>query len=145
MTDAARRILRLQRGAVEHTLVQCPWHVDLVEFAADAHPTFLDLAQIEIDLSQALGGKKVDVRTPEEFSSGHIDGAINIPYDQIDAKLPALNKTKKDENILVYCRSGRRSEAAKQTLLKLGYKNVQNGGGMDDLMAKLRTCKTETC
>ncbi len=87
----------------------------------------------------------IDVRTPEEFSSGHIDGAINIPYDQIDAKLPALNKTKKDENILVYCRSGRRSEAAKQTLLKLGYKNVQNGGGMDDLMAKLRTCKTETC
>ena len=40
----------------------------LVEFAADAHPTFLDLAQIEIDLSQALGGKKVDVRTPEDLS-----------------------------------------------------------------------------
>ena len=40
----------------------------LVEFAADAHPTFLDLAQIEIDLSQALGGQKVDVRTPEALS-----------------------------------------------------------------------------
>ena len=40
----------------------------LVEFAADAHPTFLDLAQIEIDLSQALEGKKVDVRTPEDLS-----------------------------------------------------------------------------
>ncbi|MDG4594391.1 MAG: nucleotidyltransferase family protein [Candidatus Contendobacter sp.] len=40
----------------------------LVEFAEDAHPTFLDLAQIEIELSQALGGKKVDVRTPEDLS-----------------------------------------------------------------------------
>lgn len=40
----------------------------LVEFDADAHPTFLDLAQIEIELSQALGGKKVDVRTPEDLS-----------------------------------------------------------------------------
>ena len=87
----------------------------------------------------------IDVRTPEEFSSSHIEGAINIPYDQINAKLPALSSTNKDENILVYCRSGRRSEAAKQTLLKLGYKNVQTGGGMDDLTSKLKSCKTETC
>ena len=40
----------------------------LVEFAPDARPTFLDLAQIEIELSRALGGKKVDVRTPEDLS-----------------------------------------------------------------------------
>jgi predicted nucleotidyltransferase len=40
----------------------------LVEFEPDAHPTFLDLAQIEIELSRALGGKKVDVRTPEDLS-----------------------------------------------------------------------------
>lgn len=40
----------------------------LVEFEPDAHPTFLDLAQIEIELSQALGGRKVDVRTPEDLS-----------------------------------------------------------------------------
>ena len=87
----------------------------------------------------------IDVRTPEEFASGHIDGAINIPYDQIDANQPTLKKTKKDENILVYCRSGRRSETAKETLIKLGYKNVQNGGGMAELTSKLHSCKTETC
>ncbi len=87
----------------------------------------------------------IDVRTPEEFAAGHIDGAINIPYDQIDANLPALKKTQKEENILVYCRSGRRSEIAKQTLSKLGYKGVQNGGGMTELTGKLRSCKTETC
>ena len=87
----------------------------------------------------------IDVRTPEEFAAGHIDGAINIPYDQIDANLPVLKKAQKDENILVYCRSGRRSETAKETLIKLGYKNVQNGGGMAELTSKLRSCKTETC
>ena len=87
----------------------------------------------------------IDVRTPEEFAAGHIDGAINIPYDQIDANLPVLKNAKKDENILVYCRSGRRSETAKETLIKLGYKNVQNGGGMAELTSKLHSCKTETC
>ncbi len=83
----------------------------------------------------------IDVRTPEEFASGHLDGAINIPYDQIEAKRAALDKVKKDENILVYCRSGRRSEIAKQSLNKLGFKNVQNGGGFDGLMAKIKSCK----
>jgi rhodanese-related sulfurtransferase len=87
----------------------------------------------------------IDVRTPEEFASGHIDGAINIPYDQIEAKLPGLKKVEKEDNILVYCRSGRRSETAKETLNKLGYKNVQNGGGMADLTPKLRACKTDAC
>lgn len=87
----------------------------------------------------------IDVRTPEEFASGHIDGAINIPYDQIGDKLPTLKNIKKDDNILVYCRSGRRSETAKQTLNQLGYKNVQNGGGMQELTAKLKTCNAATC
>ena len=86
----------------------------------------------------------IDVRTPEEFASGHINGAINIPYDQIEARRSALSKVKKDENILVYCRSGRRSEIARQSLQKLGFKNVQNGGGIDGLMAKIKTCKTAT-
>ena len=86
----------------------------------------------------------IDVRTPEEFASEHINGAINIPYDQIEARRSALDKVKKDENILVYCRSGRRSEIARQSLQKLGFKNVQNGGGIDGLMAKIKTCKAAT-
>jgi len=87
----------------------------------------------------------IDVRTPEEFSAGHINGAINIPYDRIEANRSLLDKIKKDDNVLVYCRSGRRSEIAKQTLNNLGYKNVQNGGGMDSLTAKLKTCTGATC
>ena len=100
--------------------------------------------QMSIKQEVAKGALMVDVRTPEEFASGHIDGAINIPYDQIEAKRSALDKVKKDENILVYCRSGRRSEIARQSLNKLGFKNVQNGGGIDGLIAKIRYCKGAT-
>ena len=87
----------------------------------------------------------IDVRTPQEFSEGHIDGAINIPYDQIESNLSLLNKIKKEDNILLYCRSGHRAGIAKQTLGTLGYKNVQNGGGMDSLMPKLKACKSKDC
>ncbi len=87
----------------------------------------------------------IDVRTPEEFASGHVDGAINIPYDTISAKLPALSKIDKNENILLYCRSGRRSAIAKQSLAELGYRKVQDGGGISSLAPRLKACKAETC
>jgi predicted nucleotidyltransferase len=50
----------------------------LVEFDREAHPTFLDLAQIEIELSQALGGKRVDVRTPEDLSRFFRDEVVSM-------------------------------------------------------------------
>ncbi len=87
----------------------------------------------------------IDVRTPQEFNAGHIDGAINIPYDQIEPNLPSLDKIKKEDNILLYCRSGHRAGIAKESLNKLGYKNVQNGGGLDNLVNKLKVCKGGTC
>ena len=67
----------------------------------------------------------VDVRTIEEYSAGHIPTAINIPYDVIALNFPA---EKKDDLIVVYCRSGRRSGIAKQTLLDLGYTNIYDFG-----------------
>lgn len=87
----------------------------------------------------------IDVRTPEEFASGHVDGAINIPYDTIKPNLPALTKIGKDANILLYCRSGRRSGIAMQSLGQLGYRNLQNGGGLDSLTARLKVCKDANC
>lgn len=73
----------------------------------------------------------VDSRTVEEFEEGHIEGAILIPeYDianQADEKLPD-----KDQLILVYCRSGRRSKIASQTLVQMGYTNVKEFGGIMD-------------
>ena len=67
----------------------------------------------------------IDVRTPEEFSEGHLTNAINIPFDQI-AKIENY-LTDKSKPILLYCRSGRRAELAENTLYTLGYKETFNG------------------
>ena len=73
----------------------------------------------------------LDVRTQEEYEAGHIPGAILIPYDQIEQKAGELLPDK-DQLILVYCRSGRRSKIAAETLVALGYTNIQEFGGIID-------------
>ena len=73
----------------------------------------------------------LDVRTPEEFTEGHIEGAILIPYAEIAARA-ATELTEKDMLILIYCRSGRRSEEAARTIIELGYTNVYDFGGIID-------------
>ena len=50
----------------------------------------------------------LDVRTPEEYAAGHVPGAINIPHDQVRARLAEIDSAK-DQPIVVYCRSGRRA------------------------------------
>lgn len=65
----------------------------------------------------------IDVRTAEEFAASHIVGARNIPHDQIEAQASAL-PARKDAEIVVYCRSGRRSALAQASLQKLGYTRV---------------------
>ncbi len=73
----------------------------------------------------------LDVRTPEEFTSGHIPNAINIPNEAIDDdKILALPD--KNQLILVYCRSGNRSKQASEKLVKLGYTNIVEFGGIND-------------
>ena len=73
----------------------------------------------------------IDARTQEEYDEGHIPGAILIPEyeiaDRAEAELPD-----KDQLILVYCRSGRRSKIAAEELVKLGYTNVKEFGGIID-------------
>ena len=73
----------------------------------------------------------LDVRTPEEFADKHIPGAINIPNETIGtAEIPGLPD--KNQLILVYCRSGNRSKQASEKLVKLGYTNVVEFGGIID-------------
>ncbi len=73
----------------------------------------------------------LDVRTPEEFTSGHIPNAINIPNEAIDDdKILALPD--KNQLILVYCRSGNRSKQASEKLVKIGYTNIVEFGGIND-------------
>ena len=67
----------------------------------------------------------IDVRTEAEWKSGHIEGAVLIPYEKIGEKIGAIVKDK-SQRIYLYCRTGRRSNIAKETLDKLGYKDVVN-------------------
>ena len=73
----------------------------------------------------------LDVRRPDEYAEGHIPGAINVPNEDIGtAEIPELPD--KAQLILVYCRSGRRSKEASEKLVKLGYTNVVEFGGILD-------------
>ena len=73
----------------------------------------------------------LDVRRPDEFAAGHIPNAVNIPNENIGTtEIPELPN--KEQMILVYCRSGRRSKEASEKLVKLGYSNVVEFGGILD-------------
>ena len=73
----------------------------------------------------------LDVREQNEYDEGHIPGAILIPYTEIENKAESMIPDKNKE-ILVYCRSGRRSKIAAESLVKLGYTNVKEFGGIID-------------
>ena len=73
----------------------------------------------------------IDARTQEEFDEGHIEGAILIPEYEI-SQIAEKELPDKDQLILVYCRSGRRSKIASQALVDLGYTNVKEFGGIID-------------
>ena len=73
----------------------------------------------------------LDVREQDEYDAGHIPGAILIPYTQIEEKANEMLPDK-EQLILVYCRSGRRSKIAAEALVKLGYTNIKEFGGIMD-------------
>ena len=73
----------------------------------------------------------LDTREQDEFDEGHIPGAILIPYTEIENMAEEMMPDK-DQLILVYCRSGRRSKIAAESLSKLGYTNVKEFGGIID-------------
>ena len=80
----------------------------------------------------------LDVRRPDEFAAGHIPNAINVPNETIGtAEIPELPD--KDRLILVYCRSGRRSKDAAEKLVRLGYTNIVEFGGILDYPGQIVT------
>ena len=76
----------------------------------------------------ANGARLVDVRTPGEFSSGHLDGAVNIPLDQLERRLGELRTPATP--VVVSCASGRRSASAKRILTGAGVSDVHDLGGI---------------
>ena len=73
----------------------------------------------------------IDVRTAPEWNSGHLDGAIPIPYDQIGERIGDIVQDK-SQRIYLYCRTGHRAQIAKEALERLGYKDVINLGSLED-------------
>ena len=78
----------------------------------------------------------IDVRTPEEYAVGHLAGAINIDQQVIAQRIASAGISKDDELIL-YCNTGRRAGIARTTLMAMGFKRVANFGGMEEARWKL--------
>ena len=91
----------------------------------------------KVDFSELMkqGAQIIDVRSPGEFSGGHIKGSVNIPLQSLQS---SMGKIKKDKPVITCCASGMRSASAKSILQTKGYQNVHNGGGWSSLQNKLR-------
>ncbi len=89
-------------------------------------------------MAQESGYIILDVRRADEFVAGHIPGAINVANESIGtAEIPELPD--KGQLIMVYCRSGRRSKEAAEKLVKLGYTNIVEFGGILDWKGEIIT------
>jgi len=86
-----------------------------------------DITQAELQQLMKSEQKIVllDVRTVEEFVDGHIPGALNISHQELEARLAELSG-EKNTQIVIYCRSGRRAEVAKQVLVKAGFSHLDH-------------------
>ena len=104
----------------------------LAACGASSKPSYRQITADEAAqmLQEETGFVLLDVRTQEEYASGHIPGAICIPNETIGSEeIPELPD--KDQLILVYCRSGNRSKQASQKLAEQGYTNVVEFGGIN--------------
>lgn len=77
----------------------------------------------------AEGAALVDVRTPAEFARGHVDGAVNIPVQELEDRWEELDPKRP---VVVYCQAGVRAARAQQILTGHGFERVLNGGGIND-------------
>ena len=106
----------------------------------------LSSAQAEVVNNEITSDNKItiiDVRTATEYQDGHLKNAINIPYTEIKERIKEY-VTDKEEKIILYCRSGRRSGIAENILKEMGYKNVINAGAFEELKKKEEQIKKLT-
>lgn len=95
----------------------------IIEQADDARTRIKEVTIAEIEGGHRVGCLFLDVREPEEFRSGHLEGAINLPRGDIEAQISLLAPDK-DSLIVAYCAVGHRSAIAADLLQDLGYRNV---------------------
>ena len=80
----------------------------------------------------------IDVRSPQEFASGHLEGAVNIPYDQILQRTASIEGMDKSCELLLYCQSGARSAIACSLLAQQGFERVIDGGALRTLLMNFK-------
>ena len=78
----------------------------------------------------------IDVREPYEYATGHVAGALNIPPDELMAGAKKLADVPKDTELVLYCKSGARSNVGKNILHSFGFTNIINGINKDHVAAK---------
>ena len=114
------------------------WTLAFVLIAAVGVLAMVFLRSPSVSPEQAVemvkaGGQLVDVRTPSEFASGHIDGAVNIPLNTLKERMGELDSSKP---VILYCRSGQRSAQAESMLKSSGFKAAHNLGGIGNWPGK---------
>ena len=127
-----------------------PIFIAVLLLAGCAAPAEQEVGYRQITMDEAVAMMEeekdyiiLDVRTAAEFNEEHIPGAVNIPNETIGTDaIPELPD--KDQLILVYCRSGNRSKQASEKLVKLGYTNVVEFGGIIDWPGETQTNEGES-
>ncbi|MNS57666.1 Thiosulfate sulfurtransferase PspE precursor [compost metagenome] len=99
--------------------------------------TFILLAVSSIAFAKEV---ILDVRTPQEFEQEHIPQALNIDIQNANFKTE-IAKLAKEDSYKLYCRSGRRSGLALSSMKEMGFKNLENLGGLEDAKKTLKTSK----
>lgn len=102
---------------------------------ASPSPATTPTGEAKVKPDGAGGPIYIDVRTPAEWASGHLPGAIHLPLDRIDEVVQVVED--KSAEVVLYCASGGRSGRAAKRLGALGYTNASNGGGLSALAGKL--------
>lgn len=92
---------------------------------APEESTVVEISREELAVPAPETRLILDVRTPEEFAAGHVEGAVNIPHDQIAARLPEIERYAQAP-VVVYCRSGRRAGLAAEVLGEAGFTNLHH-------------------
>lgn len=110
--------------------------ISVVTFAQQNTKNMIVSVEKKEEILKQIKKKKaylIDVRTPEEYKSGHLKNATNINYQGADFKTQ-ISKLRKNKTVYLYCRSGNRSGKAADTLKLLGFNKYENIGGFADLL-----------
>lgn len=110
------------------------WRILCFSLLFTVLPTNLAFASSRAEAAWSMianGALIIDVRTEEEFAQGHLEQAQNIPLSDILAE--GLVDIETSQPIVVYCRSGNRSQIAMKALIQQGFTHIYNGGGLEEM------------